>query len=85
MTHVTRMKTATIHLAVIIVSVTFTYLFPLCVYMCVAPDIDECEMGEHLCSIDAICTNTNGGYMCECQPGYTGDGKNCTGQDISNI
>ena len=50
--------------------------------MCVALDIDECEMGEHLCSIDAICTNTNGSYMCECQPGYTGDGKNCTGQEI---
>ena len=42
-------------------------------------DIDECK-GNQSCHEDANCTNTNGSYVCDCQPGYTGNGQNCTGE-----
>ena len=42
-------------------------------------DMNECEKGTHDCSINAMCYNTNGSYECTCNPGYTGDGRNCTG------
>ena len=32
-------------------------------------DIDECKENSHLC--DHNCYNTNGSYICDCQPGYT--------------
>ena len=41
-------------------------------------DIDECESGAHRCQADATCINTVGGYNCTCNPGYGGDGFNCT-------
>ena len=63
------------HLGIIATVIKLPFLY---VHLLVL-DIDECEMGEHECSIHAICNNTNGSYMCECQPGYTEDGKNCTG------
>ena len=43
-------------------------------------DIDECSSAEaNDCDLDAMCTNTEGSYVCRCKRGYTGDGKNCTG------
>ena len=42
-------------------------------------DIDECE-GNHSCHVNATCNNTLGSHVCECQPGYTGNGQNCTGE-----
>ena len=42
-------------------------------------DIDECK-GNHSCHENANCTNTNGSHVCDCQPGYTGNGQNCTGK-----
>ncbi|KAI8501455.1 hypothetical protein Bbelb_207260 [Branchiostoma belcheri] len=43
----------------------------------VTHDINECELGLATCDPDAICVNTHGSYKCECQPGFTGDGKVC--------
>ena len=42
-------------------------------------DVDECK-GNHSCHENANCTNTNGSHVCDCQPGYTGNGQNCTGE-----
>ena len=42
-------------------------------------DIDECK-GNHSCHVDATCTNTNGSYVCDCQPGFNGNDHNCTGE-----
>lgn len=36
-------------------------------------DVDECTENPNTCSYDATCTNTEGGYKCECKPGYQGD------------
>ena len=43
-------------------------------------DIDECQDGSHLCQEDATCNNTIGWYNCTCNPGFDGNGKNCTGR-----
>jgi len=51
---------------------TKTYLFYL--------DTDECASAEaNECDVNALCTNTDGSYMCRCIRGYEGDGINCTG------
>ena len=43
-------------------------------------DIDECKAAEtHNCSFNAFCHNTESAYNCTCEPGYLGDGWNCTG------
>lgn len=42
-------------------------------------DIDECVNGASDCNQNAICRNTNGGYVCECKMGYVGNGKTCEG------
>ena len=43
-------------------------------------DFDECESREsNDCDFNALCTNADGSYVCRCNEGYTGDGKNCTG------
>ena len=42
-------------------------------------DIDECAVGTHNCSVDAVCNNTKGAYNCTCNPGYQGDGRECQG------
>ena len=44
------------------------------------PDIDECTTQTHDCSLNGICTNVEGSFQCECQPGFTGDGKTCEGR-----
>ncbi|XP_078352373.1 polycystin family receptor for egg jelly-like [Oculina patagonica] len=42
-------------------------------------DVNECEDGTHDCDRElAICLNTEGSYTCQCRPGYTGDGTNCS-------
>ena len=43
-------------------------------------DIDECSSNSHSCDVNAVCNNTRGFYTCACKPGYSGDGKNCTGE-----
>jgi len=42
-------------------------------------DINECEDDElNNCNENANCTNAEGSFTCSCNPGYTGDGVNCT-------
>ena len=44
-------------------------------------DIDECEANPGICGANSVCTNTDGSYLCQCDPGYSGnaDGTNCQG------
>ena len=48
-------------------------------------DIDECEIGDCICSENAVCINIYRGYECQCVPGFTGDGQNCTGEGFFTI
>lgn len=44
-------------------------------------DIDECaDEYENDCDPNAVCTNTEGSYICQCYRGFEGDGQNCTGK-----
>ena len=46
-------------------------------------DVDECARPEtNGCDANALCTNTEGSYVCRCLRGYSGDGRNCTGKTI---
>ena len=45
---------------------------------CCHVDIDECETGNDNCHENAQCTNTEGSFICSCNPGYTGDGIECS-------
>ncbi|TKR68510.1 hypothetical protein L596_024483 [Steinernema carpocapsae] len=48
----------------------------------VCSDINECESSEiSRCHKDAICKNVMGGHVCQCQPGYQGDGYSCIDVD----
>ena len=38
---------------------------------------DECAEGTHGCHADAVCTDVPGGYECECNAGFAGDGFAC--------
>ena len=44
-------------------------------------DIDECK-GNHSGHMNATytCTNANGSYVCECQPGFNENGQSCIGE-----
>ena len=42
-------------------------------------DVDECKTYPDKCHVNALCNNTHGSHVCTCKPGYTGDGRNCTG------
>ena len=45
-------------------------------------DIDECDTDTDNCGINAACTNTDGGFDCTCNSGFTdsfGDGTQCDG------
>lgn len=43
-------------------------------------DVDECSSNEkNDCNPNAMCTNTEGSYVCRCIRGFEGDGRNCTG------
>ena len=46
-------------------------------------DIDECEEGLDDCHEYATCINTIGSYKCMCNPGSTGDGVNCIGENMA--
>ena len=48
---------------------------------CMHTDIDECsDPSLNNCHSSAVCINTMGGFMCECNPGFQGDGVTCTGK-----
>jgi len=42
-------------------------------------DIDESSEDMNACDDNASCTNTQGGYNCTCNTGYTGNGSTCSG------
>ena len=46
-------------------------------------DINECAMNMSKCDENANCSNNDGSYNCTCNPGYEGNGFNCTGNNIS--
>lgn len=47
----------------------------------IIPDIDECTSSEaNECDSNALCTNTEGSYVCRCIRGYERDGKRCSGK-----
>ena len=39
-------------------------------------DINEC-IGLNDCDINSECNNTDGSYDCSCDPGYSGNGREC--------
>ena len=41
--------------------------------------VNECELYDDVCHVNANCKDTLGAYSCLCKPGYTGDGFNCEG------
>ena len=50
--------------------------------MCIL-DVNECDNGTHDCNVElGSCENTIGSFTCHCKPGFTGDGKNCSGSVI---
>ena len=54
---------------------------PTSLSLLVFVDVDECASPEaNECDLNAICTNTEGSYVCRCRKGFTGDGENCTGK-----
>lgn len=55
---------------------TFNETFLIFAYILI--DINECTESKHNCSSDATCTDTEGGFNCNCKTGYSGDGVNCT-------
>ena len=43
-------------------------------------DINECALLNGPCDENALCTNIEGSYKCECKEGFQGDGYTiCTG------
>ena len=40
-------------------------------------DINECTTLNHDCSPNGRCTNVDGTFLCNCNAGFTGDGKTC--------
>ena len=39
--------------------------------------LDECVTGSHNCDANAACSDTESGFTCSCNSGYTGDGVTC--------
>ena len=62
----------------------FNYLFLFSFFISFI-DIDECTLQTDACSANSVCTNVDGSFNCECQPGFTGDGETCNGRLIKNI
>ena len=40
-------------------------------------DIDECSE-DNDCDVNAVCSNTEGSYNCNCKTGFVGNGKSCS-------
>ena len=51
-------------------------------YFCFHTDIDECVEESDNCDDNAICTNTDGSFTCECESGFSGNGIQCDGKII---
>lgn len=60
-----------------------TYLITRITSLFQCADVDECQSPEtNQCDRNALCTNTEGFYVCRCLKGYTGDGQICTGKKM---
>ena len=46
-------------------------------------DVNECEEGTSRCHQKAACVNVPGSYNCQCEPGFIGNGRTCTGKFIN--
>lgn len=62
-----------------------SYLYHFTCVLIIIIDINECTTGGHNCSTRATCTNTAGSFSCACNPGYEGNGVNCSGNINSNF
>jgi len=51
-------------------------------YLCVS-DVDECYTEDHTCAPNALCLDTDGGYMCRCHEGTSGNGHVCHSESPS--
>ena len=58
-------------------------MFKLLDIMILHADVHECDVDRDNCSTNAICINSIGSYICQCQSGYTGSGVTCNGTKIS--
>ena len=51
------------------------------IFLYTTTDSNECENSEtNECDPNALCSNTEGSYVCRCLNGYQGDGRNCAGK-----
>ena len=48
-------------------------------------DIDECDQNLHNCSENAICTNFDSNYTCDCDDGWEGSGFECSSKLMSTM
>lgn len=48
-------------------------------FVFILSDVDECVEETDNCSPHADCEDTDGGFICRCHSGFTGDGKSCRG------
>ncbi|CAK8678007.1 unnamed protein product [Clavelina lepadiformis] len=46
-------------------------------------DINECDTNSHNCDGNSTCINEQGSFRCECNSGYSGDGKSGNCEDIN--
>ena len=44
-------------------------------------EVNECYLNTHDCHEYATCIDTIGAWTCECNSGFTGDGRTCTDDD----
>lgn len=54
--------------------------FGMKLWTSLSADVNECVNGESRCHGNAMCTNTNGSYMCACLLGFSGNGRVCEGE-----
>jgi len=58
-------------------------IYPIHLYIFHISDINECTAGTDDCSANAECSNTDGGFDCTCNTGFTdthSDGTQCDGK-----
>ena len=63
----------------------FFFWLRVCVFHVSFLDIDECVEKRDNCSLNADCIDEEGGFRCECDDGYTGDGVTCSDIDECTV